>query len=311
MKPLDLAELLILAAIWGASFLFMRVATPEFGPVALIAVRVGIAALVMLPLLAALTARSALRDHWRALLRVGLFQSALPFCLFAFATLSLPAGFAAVLNATAALWGALIGWRFFGTQLSSTTVVGLTIGFGGVVVMVSEKLIAANVADTGAVALAVAACLVATACYGYAANFTRARLGGVSPLVIAGGSQLFAAATLAPLGLLLWPDSQPSLKSWGSAVALGALCTAVAYGLYFRLMSRVGVTKAITVTLLVPVFGILLGIVFLDERLTITAAIGALFVLFGTGLALGLIPLRLLPGRTKTATAGASETGDR
>jgi drug/metabolite transporter (DMT)-like permease len=292
MRPLDLTELLALAAIWGASFLFMRVAAPEFGPVALIAVRVAVAAALMLPLLFAGTSRTAVRQHWRALVVVGFFQSAFPFCLFAFATLSLPAGFAAVLNATAALWGALIGWRYFGSSLTSRTWLGLAIGFGGVVVMVSEKLLQAQVDRVGPVAVAVVACLVATACYGYIANFTRAKLVNVNPFVIASGSQLFAALQLAPLGLLLWPEKTPSAESWGSAVALGALCTAVAYALYFRLMARLGVTRAITVTLLVPVFGVLLGIIFLDERITLVTSMGALLVVIGTGLALGILRVR-------------------
>jgi drug/metabolite transporter (DMT)-like permease len=292
MRPLDVTELLVLAAIWGASFLFMRVAAPEFGPVALIAVRVAVAAALMLPLLFAAASRLTVRKNWRALVVVGFFQSAFPFCLFAFATLSLPAGFAAVLNATAALWGALIGWKYFSSPLTPRTWLGLAIGFGGVIVMVSEKLFEAQVDRVGPVAVAVLACLVATACYGYVANFTRSKLAIVNPLVIASGSQLFAALQLAPLGFMLWPDQTPSAKSWGSAVALGALCTAVAYALYFRLMARLGVTRAITVTLLVPVFGMLLGIVFLDEHVTLVTSVGALLVVIGTGLALGILPAR-------------------
>jgi drug/metabolite transporter (DMT)-like permease len=292
MRPLDLTELLTLAAIWGASFLFMRVAAPEFGPVALIAVRVAVAAVLMLPLLFGADSRSAVRQHWRALVVVGFFQSAFPFCLFAFAALSLPAGFAAVLNATAALWGALIGWRYFGSTLTRRTWLGLAIGFGGVIVMVSEKLLLAQVDRVGPVAIAVVACLIATACYGYIANFTRSKLATVNPFVIASGSQLCAALQLAPLGFLLWPEQTPSAESWGSAVALGALCTAVAYALYFRLMARLGVTRAITVTLLVPVFGVLLGIAFLGEHLTLVTSAGALLVVVGTGLALGLLPYR-------------------
>jgi drug/metabolite transporter (DMT)-like permease len=290
MKPLDLGELLALGAIWGSSFMFMRVSAPEFGPVALIAVRVACAAAVMLPLLWWSRATDAVRTHWRPLALMGLVNTAVPFCLFAYSTLALPAGFSAVLNATAALWGPIIGWRFFGTTITRRATIGFGIGFLGVVVMVSDKLVRTEVKELDAVVWSVLACLVATACYGFSANYSRERFAGVPSLAVAGGSQLFAAIALAPVGVLAWPAQMPSATAWACAVVLGLVCTAVAYLLYFRLLGRLGAAKSITVTLLIPVFGVLLGIIFLDERLTITAIGGAALVVAGTALALGLVP---------------------
>jgi drug/metabolite transporter (DMT)-like permease len=290
MKSRDVLELLALGAIWGSSFLFMRVAAPEFGPVALIAVRVIVAALVLLPLLAWTRAAPAIKAHWRPLALMGVVNTALPFSLFAYSTLALPAGFAAVLNATAALWGPVIGWRFFGTPITRRAATGFAIGFLGVLVMVSEKLVRAEVAELDAVIWSVVACLIATACYGFSANYSREKFSGVPSLAVAGGSQLFAALVLIPLGWLTWPSEMPSKVSWGAAVVLGAVCTALAYLIYFRLLNRLGAARSITVTLLIPVFGVLLGMIVLDERLTITAMGGATLVVAGTALALGLVP---------------------
>jgi drug/metabolite transporter (DMT)-like permease len=290
MKPTDVLELLVLGAIWGSSFLLMRVATPEFGPVALIAVRVVIAALVLLPLLIWSRAGTTIRTHWRPLALMGIVNTALPFCLFAYSTLALPAGFAAVLNATAALWGPVIGWRFFGTSITRRAAMGFGIGFLGVVVMVSDKLIHSDVAELDAAIWSVLACLLATACYGFGPNYSREKLADVPSLTVAGGSQLFAAAALLPLGWLTWPANAPSGVSWVYAIVLGAVCTAVAYLIYFRLLNRLGAPRSMTVTLLIPLFGVLLGIIILDEQITITAIGGALLVVGGTALALGLVP---------------------
>ncbi len=291
MKPFDVFELLLLGAIWGSSFMFMRISTPEFGPVALVAVRVTCAAVVMLPLLASSRALvEAVRQHWRPLALMGLVNTAIPFCLFAYSTLALPAGFSAVLNATAALWGPIIGWKFFGTRITQRATLGFGIGFVGVVVMVSDKLLRTEVTELDAVVWSVLACLLATACYGFSANYSRERFANVPSLAVAGGSQLFAAAALIPVGAVSWPATIPSTQAWACAVVLGLVCTAIAYLLYFRLLGRLGAPKSITVTLLIPVFGVLLGIVFLDERLTITAIGGACLVVAGTALALGLLP---------------------
>lgn len=284
MRGRDVLELLVLAAIWGASFLFMRVAAPELGPVPLIALRVGLAALCLLPF-AAVRGGASLRGRYGAVAVIGIVNSALPFCLLAYALLSLPAGLASILNATSPLWGALVAHLWLGERLTAARVAGLALGLAGVVVLVSGG---ASLRGGGG-GVAVAAALAATLSYGVAASYTKRRATGIDPTAIAAGSQLAAALLLAPPAFLLWPSSPVSARAWNAALALGVLCTAVAYVLYFRLIARLGPARAIAVTFLVPPFALLWGGVFLGERLTLRTVAGAGVVLAGTALATGLV----------------------
>jgi drug/metabolite transporter (DMT)-like permease len=294
MRPIDLAELIALAAIWGASFLFMRIAVPEFGPLALTALRVGIASLCLLPLALWHGHRGALRTHWQAIAIVGLFNSALPFVFFGVAALAINAGLSSIFNATAPLWGALIAWLWLHDRLSPWRVLGLFIGFVGVVFLAWDKA-SFKPGDHGvSEGLAIGACLLATLCYGFAANYTRQRLAGVPPLAVAAGSQAAATAVLLLPGLWFAPAAMPSATAWGSVIVLALLCTAVAYLLYFRLIAHVGAPRAITVTYLIPVFAVLWGALFLREEITLSMAAGCAVILVGTALASGLVtwPLR-------------------
>lgn len=288
MKALDLAELGLLAALWGASFLFLRLAAPEFGAVPLAAVRVALASVLLLPLLAQRGQMAPLRQHWRSLLLVGGLNSAVPFALFSFAALSITAGLSSILNATVPLWTALVAWAWLGQGLTLTRVLGLLVGFAGVVFLAWDQA----AFRPGGSGWAVAACLGATLCYGLAANATKRYLTGVSSLAVATGSQVAAALLLAPAALWLWPAQLPGRTAWGSALGLAALCTALAYLLYFRLMTRLGPTQAVSVTFLIPVFAMLWGALFLGEAVTGAMLVGGAVVLVGIALALGLWPLR-------------------
>ena len=293
MKSCDIAELVALAAIWGASFLFMRIAVPEFGPLALTALRVGLATLCLLPLLQWHSQMGALRRHWKAIAIVGLFNSALPFVLFSVAALAINAGLSSIFNATAPLWGALIAWLWLHDRLSASRVLGLFIGFLGVVFLAWDKA-SFQPGDAGVSAgLAIGACLLATLCYGFAANYTRQRLTGVPPLAVAAGSQ--AAATVVLVLPALWaaPQTMPGAAAWGSVAVLAVLCTAVAYLLYFRLIAHLGAPRAITVTYLIPLFAVLWGALWLREEITLTMAAGGAIILVGTALASGLVSLPL------------------
>jgi drug/metabolite transporter (DMT)-like permease len=300
MKLRDGAELLVLAALWGGSFLFMRVAAPQFGPVPLIELRVALAALALLPVAALRGGLGAMRRHAGAILIVGAINSALPFSLLAFATLSVTAGFASVLNASAPLFGALVAWVWLGDRLSASRVAGLIVGFGGVVVLVWGR---ASFKPGGS-GLAVVAALCATLLYGIAANYTKKRLTGVDPLAIAAGSQLGAAIVLAPVAARQWPHALPHAGAWAGVVALALGCTAVAYILYFRLIANVGPAKAIAVTFLIPVFGIFWGAAFLGETVTPRMLAGCAVILCGTALATGLVAPRPAVPRTPAAAAG-------
>ncbi len=289
MKPQDLGELVLLAALWGGSFLFMRIGAPEFGAVALVAVRVALAAAALLPLLALRGQFGALRAHWRPITVVGLLNSALPFLLFTYAALSITAGLSSVFNATAPLWGALIAWGWLKEKPGASRSLGLAIGFAGVSWLAWDKAsFRAGAENTG---LAVLACLAATLCYGIGANYTKRRLQGVPPLAVATGSQVAAAIALAVPAVLWWPASPPSATSWIGVAVLGVLCTGVAYLLYFRLIAHVGPAKAISVTFLIPLFGVLWGALFLAERVTPVMIGAGLVILAGTALATGLAKL--------------------
>jgi drug/metabolite transporter (DMT)-like permease len=288
MKALDLLELVALAAIWGASFLFMRLAAPEFGPLALTALRVAGAALFLLPLLALRGQASALRTHWKPLAVVGIANSALPFTLFTVAALAINAGLSAILNSTAPLWAALFAALWLGERLAPSRIAGLAIGFAGVLFLAWDKASFKPGEHGVSAGVAIAACLAATLCYGFAANYTKRALGGVSPLAVAAGSQSAAALALALPAVWAWPAAMPSPRSWSALAALALLCTGVAYLLYFRLIARLGASRAISVTFLIPVFGLLWGALFLGEALTSAMLAGCGVVLVGTALATGV-----------------------
>ena len=288
MKAFDIGELVLLAALWGASFLFMRLGAHEFGPIALAAVRVGLASLMLIPLLASRGNLSDLRTHWKGLLIVGALNSAIPFALFSFAALSITAGLSSIVNATTPLWTAVVAFVWLRQGLTPWRVLGLVIGFAGVAFLAWDKA-GFKPGEDHSGFWAVLACATATLCYGVAANATKRYLAGVSPLAVATGSQFAAAVLLALPAAWLWPAQMPGTVAWTSALGLAALCTALAYILYFRLMSRVGPTNAVSVTFLIPLFAILWGALFLQEAITSQMVAGGAIVLVGIALALGLV----------------------
>jgi drug/metabolite transporter (DMT)-like permease len=285
LKQSDLAELISLAALWGASFLFMRMGAAEFGPVVLSAVRVIGASLFLLPLLHLRGQTAALRQHWRPLLFVGIANSALPFVCFSYAALSITAGLSSIFNAASPLFGAVIAWLWLKDRLTPARIVGLAVGFAGVLWLAWDKASF----KPGGTGWAILACLVATLCYGVAANFTKKYLTGVPPLAVATGSQLAASLALVLPAVLWWPQTAPSHTAWIAAALLAFACTGVAYVLYFRLIAHIGPANAIAVTFLIPVFAVVWGWIFLDEGLTLTMGVGCVVILLGTGLATGVI----------------------
>jgi len=289
MNPRDAVELLTLAALWGASFLFMRLGAAEFGPLALSALRVGLATLALLPLLLWQGQGALLRVHWGPIAVVGIVNSALPFVLFSIAALAINAGLSSIFNATAPLWGALIAWLWLGDRLTRVRAAGLAIGFSGVLWLAWDKASLKPGEHGVSAAVAIGACLAATLCYGFGANYAKRRLDGVPPLAVATGSQLAASVVLLPPALWLWPSQPPSATAWSSVVGLALLCTALAYLLYFRLIAHLGAARAITVTFLIPVFGLIWGALFLGESLTPVMVLGCAVILLGTALSSGVL----------------------
>ena len=287
MRARDLVDLIALGFLWGASFLFMRIAGPEFGAFALVEVRVAIAALVLLPMLIARGQVGELADNWVALGVLGIHNTALPFVLFTWATLFLSAGTASILNSTAPIFTAIIAWAWLGEKLTIGRMTGLVVGTLGVWLLVRGK-VGASMSDT---TLAVVAALGGSLLYGIAGNFTRRYASHIKPLAIATGSQVGAALVLLPIAVVTWPDTSISPKAWAAAITMGLFSTALAYILYFRLIANTGPTKAITVTYLIPLFAMLLGALVIDEPITGAMLVGCAVILLGTSLATGLLRL--------------------
>lgn len=289
MRGRDLADLFLLAALWGGSFLFIRVAGPQFGAVPMMAMRATIGALSLLPVLWLAGQWGSLRAHAPRIAVMGLVNSALPFVLFGYALVHLSAGMGAVLNATAPFWAALVAFVWFGERLGASRLLGLGVGFAGVFVLVGDRFSFGS----GGAALPVLATLAATLSYGYSANYARRFMQGIGPIASAAGSQVSAALMLAPFAFFSWPARAPDALAWGSVALLGLLSTGLGYVLFFRLLARVGPARAITVTFLVPVFGMLWGALFLGESVTANMVAGAATILAGTALTTGLVaPLR-------------------
>jgi drug/metabolite transporter (DMT)-like permease len=290
-----LTDFLILAAIWGSSFLFMRVAALELGAWPTAAMRVATAAVFLLPLLLANGHWSALRQHWKPVLLVGVFNSGIPFALYSFAVLHITTGLSSILNATVPLFGALVAWVWLGDKPSLSRTLGLGIGFGGVVLLAGDQAsLRPNVSGI-APAWAVLACLAATSCYALAASFTKKYIPNLPPLVTATGSQIGATLALAPPALWFRPDHWPSAWAWGALLVLGVLCTGVAYILYFKLIENAGPAKALTVTFLVPVFAMTYGVLFVGETVTGWMLLCGVIILMGTALSSGLVKLHRPP----------------
>ncbi|MGE5169452.1 MAG: DMT family transporter, partial [Rudaea sp.] len=284
----SLARLLLLAAIWGGSFLFMRIAAPVLGPTLLIAVRVSTAALFLLGI--ALLHRRSLRLawHWKHYLVLGLCNSALPFLLFAYAAQMLTASLLSILNATAPIFGAVTTALWNRNRLSTRTVAGLILGVAGVAVLVGFD----QAALAPGAGMAIAAGLAASLCYGMVSVYARTARQG-DAFNNAHGS-MWAATLLVMPAVPFFPAIAPAtLGVLAAALALGILCSGVAYLLYFRLIADLGPAPALTVTFLIPVFGVLWGWLFLGEDVGMSTVAGSLIVIVGTALVTGFSPAAL------------------
>ena len=282
MNAASIARLLCLSAIWGASFLFMRLGAPVLGPVLLIACRVLLAALFLALVGAVLRKPLDLRRNAVHYLVLGLFNSALPFLLFAFAARTLSASLLSILNATAPIWGAVIGAVWTRTALPAKSLLGLALGVAGVALLVGFDPGRLRVGAPLAIALG----LAATFSYGIATHYAKSAR-KVEPFANAHGSMWGATLLLAPAVPFSPPAAMPSLTIALAVLALGVLCSGIAYLLYFRLIADIGAASALTVTFLVPMFGVLWGHLFLGEPLGWNTLVGALVVIVGTALVTG------------------------
>jgi drug/metabolite transporter (DMT)-like permease len=274
----DIARLAALAAIWGASFIFFRVLAPVLGPVVTACARVLIAGAALLLYCRAIGFDTRLREYWREYLVVGIVNSAVPFVLFAYAALHIPASHSAILNSTAPLFGALLAPLVLGEPLTARKLAGLVAGMAGVALVSNAGPL---VAESG-FAWAVAACLVAALCYAIAAMYMKLRAAGAAPLAFAAWSQLFAGLALLPLIPVVPVRGEVTALVVAHLLALALLCSALAYLLYYRLIADVGPSRALTVTFLIPAFGMLWGALFLRETITLSMLAGCALIVGGT-----------------------------
>ncbi|WP_324690412.1 DMT family transporter [Cobetia sp. D5] len=294
MSASDALRLVLLSTLWGMSFIFMRVAAPEFGPTTLILLRMGIGALVLAPLLLGAGRLRMLWEHKGPLAVLGLTSQALPFCLLALATTQLEAGFTSLINATTPLFTALLGMALFATPIQKQQYLGLAVAFSGVYVLSSNRLDF----QLGGDGWFILAALGATFCYGFASNFSRQRLNHLPAPVLAAGSSMMSSLLLLIPGLWMWPTTSVSLEAWGSAIALAVLSTSLAFLIFFRLLASAGATATTSVTFLVPVSALLWGNMLLDEVIDARILTGMGITLLGTAIATRLIRL---PTRQKVA----------
>jgi drug/metabolite transporter (DMT)-like permease len=285
MRVRDAVEWTILGAIWGGAFLFTKVAVPEFGAYAVVTVRLAVAAAVLAVPVFVRREWPHVRAKWGTLLLLGGLNCAVPFTLFAWAMqprtaadgtpLSFPVGDTSVLNATTPLFAVVLGFAFLRERVTLRQGVGLAVGFAGVVTLVWEKL-----SFTGD-GWAVLACLGAAFLYGVSSHVINRRLKGVPSVAVSAGSLTFAALLMLPVAAFHLPATVPGGGAWGAAVALGVVCTAVAFLMYFRLLANIGPTRAITVVYAIPAFGILWGCVFLHEPVSAYTLVGGLVIVAG------------------------------
>jgi len=280
MGPSDIARLFVLAGLWGGSFVFIRVAVAELAPLWLAFFRVALAFLALFAVAAMQRNVPSFRAHWRDYLVIGAINSALPFALFAFAEQHVNASTAAILNATSPFFAALVAATWLGEPLNPRQIAGMSLGFGGVVWLVGWHSGALGGMD----AVALLACLIAALCYAIGGVYTKVRMSAVPSTAIALYSQLGAAIVLAPPAAVA-PWSAPSALVLVNVLALALASTAYAYRLYFRLIANVGPTRALTVTFLIPLFGVLWGVVFLHEPLETPMIFGGLLIVAGTWVA--------------------------
>ena len=292
MSLSSLIKLFALAAIWGSSFLFMRIAAPVLGPVMLITLRVLLGSLFLLAVSRVNGSRLDIRRDWKHFLILGLANTALPFTLFAFAAETLPASLLSILNATAPIWGAIVSAIWLRTAFTLKAMAGLLFGIAGVAILVGVD----GAHMTAATLIAVVAGLAAGLCYGIASVYAK-QAKSVEPFANAHGSLWGAVLWMAPAAPFFPPAATPGLWVIVSVVAIGVLCSGIAYMLYFKLIEEIGAAQTLSVGFLIPVFGVLWGALFLHEAVMARTVIGGLVVLVGMALITGFNPLALMRRR--------------
>ena len=296
MTNRDLITFITLSFMWSLSFIFYRIGVPEFGSLAFASLRVVLAGLTMLVfVLVKKKNREGIRENWKVLTLVGLFSAAIPFVLFSLSARSVNAGVLAVLNASVPMMSGFIASTFFKDRLSKKQILGLVIGVVGVIILMSENLFGEQAATSGSGLLSMGYALLACVGYAVGANITRNYLDNVSPVAITAGSLIIGSVIMLPVALYKFPYGKSiSLTAWVSVICIGVLSTAIALIFMNQLIKSIGPMRATSITLVIPIFAIILGYLLLGEALDTPAIIGSVVILFGTYLSLNLSIKKML-----------------
>jgi drug/metabolite transporter (DMT)-like permease len=266
--------LTILGALWGSAFMFIKVATPEFGPVALVNSRLIIASFIFLPILLQKKYIHLLNPIWKQVLVLAILNNAIPFTLFSFASYGADSNILAILNATTAFNTMIIAYIWIGENVSFKQLFGLLLGFIGIFILVNPQ-------NSETTLISSMSALLASFFYSYSTVYIQRQSVNANKMVLIGWSIIFSAIIMLPVTIFYLPDTIPSISAIGSAIWLGAISTGIGFLGYVRLIDKIGAVKTSTVAYFLPVFGIIWGAIFLDEIISSTIIIGCLIVLIG------------------------------
>jgi len=266
--------LTFLGALWGSAFMFIKVATPEFGPIALVNTRLLIASLIFLPILLQKKYIHLLKPIWKQVLVLSIMNNAIPFTLFSYASFGADSNILAILNATTAFNTMIIAYLWIGESVSLKQLFGLILGFIGIFILVNPQ-------NSDTTLIASLSALLAAFFYSYSTVYIQRQSVNANKMVLIGWSIVFSAVFMTPVSIFNLPETMPSVSAIGSAFWLGAVSTGIGFLGYVRLIDKIGAVKTSTVAYFLPVFGIIWGSIFLDEKITSTIILGCLIVLIG------------------------------
>ena len=266
--------LTFLGALWGSAFMFIKVATPEFGPIALVNTRLLIASLIFLPILLQKKYIHLLKPIWKQVLVLSIMNNAIPFTLFSYASFGADSNILAILNATTAFNTMIIAYLWIGESVSLKQLFGLILGFIGIFILVNPQ-------NSDTTLIASLSALLAAFFYSYSTVYIQRQSVNANKMVLIGWSIVFSAVLMIPVSIFNLPETLPSASAIGSAFWLGAVSTGLGFLGYVRLIDKIGAVKTSTVAYFLPVFGIIWGSIFLDEKITSTIILGCLIVLIG------------------------------
>ena len=274
MESKDWFLLTALAAIWGSAFMFIKISAVDFGPILLVTLRLLIAGLVFMPLLLRKKYRLLFKSHLPGIIIIAIFSNALPFTLFAFASLGATSNMLGILNGTTAFLTTVIAYFWLNESISSKQIIGLCLGFLGVIILV-------NPANGSSTVIASMCALLGSLCYAFNGNYLEKFHSNSNKKVLIGWSMLFGGLFMTPFAFFNLPDAIPNLNSFLALLWLAVVSTGIGYLGYIRLINRIGAVKTSTLTYLLPVFSIIWGAIFLQEKITLIILVGFLFVMMG------------------------------